>query len=309
MPYQIKFLDAHRHPDIWDALVLSDDPHYSSALYRAFGGGILGFLEADDRPQIMQPFMRQGDNWIGNAYNFGGPIGALDQFGAEFAFTLDAWKQAEGVKERCTLNPFLDQNVQVMGRMPKTTEIVYVDLRGEIQTRATTRHCIKKACDAGVKVERVEPTIANTSIFSDIYHEAMTFKQAAPHWFYRDSFFYDVLTFLGQDKAALFLTKVGDQIESGCLLIMSPEICYYHWAATRGNHPKLGVNHCQVWDTINWARYLGFKKFHLGGGFDSLMTFKQGFSKLTLPCRSYVTHPEQVKECHDRDSGRGRIKP
>ena len=100
---------------------------------------------------------------------------------------------------------------------------------------------------------------------------------------------------LGPNKAALFLTTVNNQIESGCLLIFGSTVCYYHWAATRGNYPKVGANHCQVWGVMNWAKAEGMKKLHLGSGFESLFTFKSGFSKLTLPCRSYVTQVDEVR--------------
>jgi len=69
----LKILDAARDSDEWEALV-PDDPHYSPAYYRAFGEGHLVVMDGKIGP-VVQPFRMQEGNWIGNAYNYGGPVG------------------------------------------------------------------------------------------------------------------------------------------------------------------------------------------------------------------------------------------
>lgn len=286
----LKFLDCFTHAEEWERLVAGTDVHFSPALYRAFGGGMLAVND-----YVAQPFRHQGGRWIGNAYNFGGPVGDY-RFTGGFACEFDAWKASQGLNERCTLNPFLDQGIALMEREFTSKNIVYVDLERELILRQTTKHCIAKAMNAGVVIEQVEPSAENVMVFEGIYNDAMERKRAALHWHYSPGFFFRVLTELGPQRSALILSKYHDRVESGCLLIFNHETAYYHWAARRHGFPNIGIDHLQVYKAINWARTRGFKRLCLGGGLqesDGLFTFKSGFSSLKLPCLSYVTHAEE----------------
>lgn len=291
----LNFIDSSdRDTWLWATKGKTLDPHFDPGLYEAFGGGKLAVLVKDSGPVMAQPFYKQSDVWIGNAYNFGGPVGE-SHHAAEFSNAFDLWKSKEGLNERCTLNPVMRQ---VTGRAEDVISrpLVYVDLLSPLALRATTRHSIKRAETIGTKCALVDRTRENAGKFERIYKDLMTNKCAAPHWLYPDGFFYRVLSNL-PDNSALFLTTVGGTVEAGCLLLWSPGVCYYHWAASLRNYPRDGINHLQVWSVINWALDKRFQWLILGGGLapdDGLFKFKAGFSEKRLPCISYVTYAQKV---------------
>lgn len=285
------FLDCFKDGEQWDQIVGIPDPHYSSAYYRAFGAGKLVVLVVDDTAQVVQPIRSQEEGWIGNAYNFGGPLGSLP-YSEQFAIEFSSWKQQNSLNERCTLNPFFFQCVDQMGLPMTVKDTVYIDLEKPLKYRKTTSHCITKAISNGVTSEQVEAAPWNVTRFNEIYQAAMEAKNADLHWRYFPGFFARVLSGLGPQRSALFHSRVKGDLESACVLIFDDEICYYHWAARCGQYPSLGVDHLQVDAVAKWAQSKGIKRLHLGGGLrldDGLLTFKAGFSDSRLPCRSYVT--------------------
>lgn len=284
----LKILDAARDSDEWETLV-PDDPHYSPAYYRAFGGGHLVIMDGKIGA-VVQPFRQQEGNWIGNAYNYGGPIGpygSAPRYREEFG----EWKNKAGVNERCTLCPFL-LNIHA-GHNLERREVVLADLTA-IKLRSTTRHMVEKAQRNKAKVNFFgSEDLTYITEFERMYQTAMSRKKAREHWVYPDGFFYKVLKELGPSRSTLVITSLGDVIESGCLLIFNEKVCYYHWAATHGIKRDSGANHFQVWSVMNWAQDRGMSYVHLGGGLtpekDSLWTFKTGFSPITRTVFSYTT--------------------
>lgn len=285
----LDFLDCNKDTAEWEKLVTQfgvTDPHFSPALYKAFGGGLLAVYG-----DIAIPFRDQGEGWVGNAYNFGGPIGNYNRVG-EISVVFNEWKNKNGFKERCTLNPYVCPNVYPLGCESYSKESVFVDLTSEKPSiRQTTRHAIEKAEDAGVVTNRVHPTTANVKKFDQLYHESMAQKGAARHWFYKEGFFHKVLEYFGPYRSALFFTTLNGVLDGACLVILDANVCYYHWAFNLRKFKEVPTGHFQVWAVMNWAR-IRSKKLHLGGGLaedDSLFKFKAGFSDSRVICRSYVT--------------------
>ncbi len=288
----LKFLDCYKDATEWDTVVGTTDPHYSSAYYRCFAGGTL-VMSSDGT--AVQPFHHQGNDWIGNAYNYGGPLAIgpseLDQFSAEF----DQWKEQQGLNERCTLMPVdVDPRWFNPHRVVTVKEIVYVNLKEPLKLRQTTRHAIEKA--KGVGVNTSQTGVYSAPVFSGMYHKAMKAKGAAAHWHYQDDFFRRVLDQLGPDRSALFLTwdRLGTLL-GGCLLIFNETFCYYHWAARSSSSMVEGAGQFQMWTIINWAKERGCAGLTLGGGLspnpesDGLMVFKAGFSDDRLQVGGYQT--------------------
>lgn len=288
----LKFLDAFRDFEEWDHLV-PKDPHYASAYYRAYGSGQLAVMEHDEAI-IMQPFRHQASGWIGNAYNFGGPIGSY-MLTVPFSSEFDEWKNKLGLSERCTLCPFVLASVDKKRELSRR-DVVIIDST-EPSVRSTTRHKIEKAQKFKAECRFFGVKDAqNVQMFEEMYNAAMQNKKAAAHWIYPEGFFYCVLNELGPERSALILTTLNGVVESGCLIIFDDRVCYYHWAASYHTRPQDGANHFQVWKVMEWAQRKGIPYVHLGGGLsaeqDKLFTFKSGFSKITRAVFSYTTKPE-----------------
>lgn len=297
----LKLLDCSQDSAEWETTVarFTSDPHYLPAYYRAYGNGKLIVYHEGEGPLIIQPFMDQEPGWIGNAYNFGGPVGGCNR-AANFSYEFDAWKLDQKLSERCSRSPLMTGCPMSGSLYPdvefKTKETVYVDLTKTLKLRSTTRHCIEKARNADVLVKRYE-TPAQVKAFTKIYNDAIERKNGADYWKYKSNFFGSVLSGLGTHNSALFLSSVGEDVESGCILIFDSTNCYYHWAATNGKHSDVGVNHLQVVECLSWARARGLKRFFLGGGItenDGIFTFKAGFSELRLKCESYTKKYKEV---------------
>jgi Acetyltransferase (GNAT) domain len=280
-----RLLDAVADADEWERLAPTD-PHFSPAYYRAFGRGHLATIEYDSF-RMVQPFRFQEPGWIGNAYNYGGPVGDyVSTF--KFQIEFDDWKNKQGLNERCTACPFV--KTEMLSRHLTARDVVLVDLTA-IKIRQTTRHCIEKAEKYGARTVMVDDN-QNIAMFENMYQASMRQKGAKLHWHYKDGTFAKVLGGLGPKRSALFMTTLGGTVQSGCIVIFDEKVCYYHWAATYGLRPNDGANHFQIWSVINWAKEQGLSYVHLGGGLepnDGLFKFKSGFSPITRKVFSYTT--------------------
>jgi Acetyltransferase (GNAT) domain len=285
----MRFLDCFADAEEWDRLVPTQDPHFASAYYRAYGAGNLAVLHIENMDvTICQPFRHQGHGWVGNAYNYGGPISKAWSVHGLFFKEFDTWKQENKLNERCTLSPFLQQGLPA----PVIKQVVVVNLPHLTKPKRRVWRCVEKAIEAGYKSKLVDPSAANIFKVEQLYLAAMTDKDAPEHWVYPPGFFYQVLTELGPDRSAVFhTTDRQNNLLGGGIFLLSPEVCYYHWTARKPDIPN--VEHIQAWSAINWAKSKGMTYFHFGGGLkadDSLFQFKQGFSDLTMPCRRYETY-------------------
>jgi len=300
----LQFLDCFTDKDQWDRIIYDasggseiGDPHFTSAYYRSFGGGNLAYSIYFSDSTIGQPFRYQNNDWIGNAYNFGGIV--LISYAPTFSYYEDtlrkfmnefgAWKHERKLSERCTVLGITDP---LVWPNPKVTPAVIVFLEQRLfdvysKFRTATKQSIEKAAELGALTTRANPEDAY--IFEKIYNESMLAKKAAPHWFYGEGFFKNLLEELGPARSALFLTRVNGVVESGCVLIYYKDKAYYHWAARRGNH---SVDAYQIWSVLGWVKAEGIKVLFLGGGKtsdpnDSLLWFKMGFSQTCVDVSKY----------------------
>lgn len=282
----LKYLRAvPENAEKWGAAVKSSDPHFSIDYYRAFGGGALAVLYDGDEPKAALPFRHQGDQWVGNAYNFGGAVGDAPSI-AEFYRQWEASRRILNLNERCTVSPFIHQT-SPPGSTVVFTRSVLVDLTKPLQIRGTTRRLADRWVGK-LKFNRVDPDRFHAEAFWHDYDQLMASKDAEAHWRYNLDFFYNVLTNLGPDRSALFATTNKDHdTVSWCLMVFDEKVCYYHWAARHSYSSP--PDHFQVMSAIQWAQSEGKEKLFLGGGNESLLRFKRGFSDEEIPILRYVS--------------------
>src|SRR5262249_1925833 len=132
------------------------------------------------------------------------------------------------------------------------------------------------------------------STFRAIYEATMFRRAAAERWFLPKDFFPHTHSSLGERRTTLFFAFLGNELESGCLLIHDFSTAYYHFAGTDAKHRGLGVNNLMVWEAAVFAKRAGYQRLHLGGGNtartdDSLLRFKAGFSPAKAPLYTYFT--------------------
>ena len=175
--------------------------------------------------------------------------------------------------------------------------IVFIDLAQSEAAitkdlRKGHRSSIAAARRAGARIEKVEATANNLTLFNEMYDATMIRRNAANRWFVPKNYFETCVRQLGTGRSSLFFAFLDGDIESGCLLMHDFTTAYYHFAGTYAKHPAHGVNNLMVYETAIWARAAGYTRFHLGGGVtgradDSLLRFKSGFSRRQAPLYTY----------------------
>jgi len=252
---------------------------------------------------------------IANPYGYGGPLcSAADHSIAQrlyraFAAPFATWCDEQDLaSEFASLHPFmaLDQ-VALIGDVlaPKhEKDVVFIDLTGDEaailkRLRKGHRSSLSAARRAGVKVERVEPTNGNLSLFNEMYRATMIRRQAAERWLVPESYFPTCIHYLGPRRTSLFFASLDGVVESSCLLMHDFITAYYHFAATWAKHAELGVNNLMVFEAAMWAKKAGYLRLHLGGGVtskadDSLLRFKAGFSDQRAPLYTYFCIRDQA---------------
>jgi hypothetical protein len=274
------------------------DIHFSPELYRAYS--VLGLKTGLAVTELMGEFICQPllltDNTLRNAYNFGGPVASSDVLNIKYEHQLnvESWKTNNACGESTILNPFLASHQLDLYPTEKPAyvkDVVWVDLTKPMEWRGTSRRAATKAMESGVTVKQVDNK--TLPVFHKIYTQTMLRRNASNHWMFPLEFF-EVLCAQLDKRVVLLYAYVDGWLESACLLLLGPEVAYYHFACTNGNHPKLGVNNLLVAEAAAHARKRGCTKMCLGGGLtdsqnDSLFKFKAGFSSLRAPVYKYIT--------------------
>src|SRR5882672_5622776 len=128
------------------------------------GQGLLIVDESDDE-FAMQPLLRMSDGIYRHAYNFGGPL-ATEGYAGPLKLSMHL---------QATLNPFLavQQSKLLQRPVEYVKDVVWCNLEEPLKLRQTTRHCVKRAVEAGVTVAPVEATTTNIVQFAEMYTYTM----------------------------------------------------------------------------------------------------------------------------------------
>jgi len=177
---------------------------------------------------------------------------------------------------------------------------VYVDLTMSREERwrqydTNTRNIIRKAS----KQLTFEET-RDVSSFVSMYHETMLRNNADSFYFFSEEYFRRMLTLQGSQ---LFSVSLDGMPICSSFVLLGSEIAHYHLSASLKEYMKYNANYFLLDSAFDFARGMGMKYFHLGGGRsnkedDSLYLFKRKFSKKTLPF--FVAGKVFMKEDYDR---------
>jgi hypothetical protein len=297
-------------------------PEYGRIYRDSYGFEPLLAVYSDGDDFVLQPFVRRrlrdlpflegapdavGFTDIANPYGYGGPLSNVvegHRLYLGFAEAFAAWCDKEDIaSEFASLHPFMaDHQLGLIGPVMKTSavkKVVFIDLaQGETaiqkKLRKGHRSSIATARRARVRVEKVETTSINLALFKEIYDATMVRQNAAERWFVPADYFELCIRHLGNARSSLLFAFVGDELESGCLLMHDFSTAYYHFAGTYAKHPALGVNNLMVYEAAALCRSMDCRRFHLGGGVtdqedDSLLRFKAGFSELRAQLYTYFS--------------------
>lgn len=179
-------------------------------------------------------------------------------------------------------------------------DVVYVDLELSREERwnsysSKTRNILRK-CEKELSFENS----TNMEKFVELYEQTMDKNNAGEFYYFSQDYFEQLLK---NSSIDLYAVKKDEQVISSAFFMQSDEFGHYHLSANDYNMRQYNANYFILDQIFEIARKNNKKYFHLGGGTtslkdDSLLKFKQKFSKLTKPF--YISGKIYNKEVYNR---------
>jgi hypothetical protein len=118
--------------------------------------------------------------------------------------------------------------------------------------------------------------------FIHLYLETMERVGASKFYFFDSDYFEQLKNSLRQHLHLFVVLSSDNKVASGGLFTGVDGIAQYHLGASSSKFLNVAPSKLMFYEAILWAKRIGFKKLHLGGGLgacnDSLFQFKKGFS-------------------------------
>lgn len=289
-------------------------PQYLGIYEKTYGYTPYLAYFGDDNNYVVQPFVKrvlndlpflkgqgQEDLFydIANAYGYGGPLcraedpsSRLSLFKDFNTYFMDYCLREKIAAEFTSLHPllssqklFIDSGL-LSANLQK--EVVYFDLTIPeadmwLGVRKGHRSSIKKAEKSGVRIEKVEPSIANFDAYTRLYFDTMQRNNASERWFFPAAYFRTCFEQLGDSRVSLFFAYLEDSLAAASILMHDFDTVYYHFSGSDERFYSYCTNNLMVYEIAKWSRLQGYRYFYLGGGVtssaqDPLYIFKSGFS-------------------------------
>lgn len=294
--------DIHFTPEYLDIYRLTYDQDSAAIFYRQ---GDLEILQPVIQNSVENlPFIGKQNALskkidIESPYGFGGPVLSRNASSKEIATFCDLKKtfliDQGGVTEFCSFHPlFADKNYQNHiasqgSELTRRKPCAYIELHiPSIQIwqgiEERQRKAIATARKRGVLVKREVLSEPNLENFYQDYIATMKRVNANDDWHFPEDYFHHCATLLGDSSCSLFNAYVGEKTIASFFLIHNFATCYYHFSCSDPDYASFNANHLLMFDSMLWAKAMGYRYYFLGGGYssqghDSLYKFKQSFSK------------------------------
>lgn len=189
------------------------------------------------------------------------------------------------VFEFVRINPYSKEQPKVYTEAGFTVILsnqqVYVDLGQTPEQiadgyKASVRRNVRRAEKEGLRFEIAEKNQGNTLIFQEMYENAMMILKARK-FFYFNSVYFQKLIECGCSRLLFVRDREGNVIAAGVLLLEGDTVYYHLGCFNREYALKRPMNYL-IHSMILWSRDRGYRVFHLGGGGESLLRFKRGYS-------------------------------
>lgn len=195
------------------------------------------------------------------------------------------------------MHPLLDGPLQVlsgMGTLVEHGNTVSIDLRqspDELSRDMSTNHRrgIRKLCKAGFHA--VLDVWEYLPDFVRIYRQTMARVGAEVFYFFKESYFEDLRTFLEAHLHLCCVLSPDGKVAAAGLFTLVDGILEYHLGGSRDDYLDFAPSKIMFAFMRNWGQRQGERLFHLGGGLggrnDSLFAFKAGFSSRLTPFHTF----------------------
>ena len=287
-----------------------DIVHYPEfvRIYEEYGDGSSEcFVFQDGKRLLLYPYIRrplcrlpfanrtfaQYDDII-NPYCYGGfvhnvlNVAEAEEFVTAFRSEFESYATHTGiVAEFVRFHPCLQNQSDCEG-LEKTVHCnnVIVDLELDDQQllqqcRRSYRNCIRQSIRRGLEL-RHDASYRSLSEFAELYRISMVRHGQQGYLNFTEDYF-RILAECVPEHLLLFSAHFEGKVAAAALFLRFGDRVEYFLAASDPDLHFVFPMHFLIHKVSCWSRGCGAKMLHLGGGADSLMFFKRGFSSLTLP--------------------------
>jgi hypothetical protein len=150
--------------------------------------------------------------------------------------------------------------------------------------RRDHRHDVQVAIERGY-VARMDDGLERMEAFKRLYSDTMDRLGAASQYRFDDDYFEALRSGLGE-RLHLCVVELDGAVAAAGLFVDTGGLIQYHLSGSDPAHAR-GPGKLMLWFAATWGRARGCHTLHLGGGVgggnDSLMAFKAGFSPRRHP--------------------------
>jgi predicted N-acyltransferase len=245
-------------------------------------------------PLLLRPIEDAEEGWFDatSVYGYGGPVTSHDavppEVIANFRGALaEALSALRVVSLFSRLHPLIEQQSLIagLGECPPAGATISIDLRlPEAEQIArynkSCRTSLRKLGEMGfVGVHDREKRYLRE--FAEVYRETMRRAHAHESYFFGEDYFRLLTEELGE-ASHLFVALKDGEVAAATLCTLCDGIVQDHLGGTRDAFLKFSPDRLVVHTERKWAREMGARDFHLGGGVgaqeDSVFRYKSGFS-------------------------------
>ncbi|WP_051287200.1 lipid II:glycine glycyltransferase FemX [Paenibacillus taiwanensis] len=229
---------------------------------------------------------------ITTPYGYGGPISNVndaarrDALFRRFEQVFDDYCKAERiVTEFVRFHPLLNNAQYYQDCNPEyVRNTIYIDLTMDEQSimrqySRDNRNRIRRAEREGLVV-KLTP-LSELEDLLRLYYSTMCKKQANSYYYFKKDFFENTVSYLRENIKLLQVIR-NDQVITSCLFMHYGDYAHYHLMGSDNEHLKCAPVNLLIHKAVMWAKSIGCKVLHLGGGYsgnDNLYRFKRSFNE------------------------------
>jgi serine/alanine adding enzyme len=228
---------------------------------------------------------------ITSPYGYGGYLPSSSNIDMErfFAAFHNYCKGNNIISEFVRFHPVLE-NVRFVSKninIKFSNETVCIDLREEIEDiwqkmESRCRNAIRKADKNGVEIF-IDEDCHYLNKFISLYLNTMDRLTANNYYFFKEKWFYELFSSM-KNNIVLFHATYNEEIIASAIFTYNNYIINYFLTGSIFTMRHLSATNLLLYKVLLWAKELGIKMFHFGGGYrlgDNLFMFKKSFSSLT----------------------------
>ncbi|ALV21393.1 MULTISPECIES: lipid II:glycine glycyltransferase FemX [Carnobacterium] len=240
---------------------------------------------------------------ISSVYGYGGPLfqvnepdGNLEQLKTDFFEDFTEYcHQKNIISQFDRFHPLMDNHLFFDQHcdLSAVRKTIYMDLSDPEEMKRNLEHnCrnkIKQAEKNGVSVI-VGDDFNTLKDFKELYKTTMQHNSAVDYYYFNEAFFDDTLNSM-KDHILLVNAYFEEVIIASALILFYGNHVHNLFSGSNRECNRLKPNNLLFYEIAKWGSANGYKKYHLGGGYesdvDSLYKFKKSFSKLD-PTNFYI---------------------